>query len=329
LHGAGEDHASHALGLAGKDGSTLMQPGDKISLDHNQIVIERPAYLGHPALRSVLIDEKGNLHSLNPKVWHHTPVAHKAHDVKVAAPEATLVHEAPLAAQSASSQPAPAIEHAAPIEHSAAKPTEAEGLTAGADSTKIADTGGFYSGAPASQHASIPTHEASIPTHTLASAPSAVPTPEHAPTAPADVAGTEPRVFSGSSYTHAVESHVPPSIDSSILHNHNGVSIDTHEPHLYSVKDPDTGQDQLVMYGGNTSSEAFMTKLHEFTEANPGKHIYFNDPKPSLPIDGPPQPWVGSAWFDANGGFSRAATPENPGLLGAALSPETFTKQLQ
>ncbi len=78
-----EDHASiFGFHFEGKSGiSTIMHPGDKVSFEHGQIILERP---GHPGMTHVLVDDKGTLNPVDAKVWHqamphpHHAEAHEA-----------------------------------------------------------------------------------------------------------------------------------------------------------------------------------------------------------------------------------------------------------
>jgi hypothetical protein len=66
---AGEDSAAIKLGFETHTGSTIMQPGDTISVNHGEIVIDRG---GHFPLHHVLIHADGKIDPINSKIWPHS-----------------------------------------------------------------------------------------------------------------------------------------------------------------------------------------------------------------------------------------------------------------
>jgi hypothetical protein len=126
----GESLAARALGLEKADGSTLMKAGDTISLDHLQIVLDRP---GHD-MHFVLIDEKGTVNPLDESKWpllatHHEAAHHAAHTADIDSHHAKDAPSAPA--------PAPEVPNAPKAPYTGSHDHDDKGLNATAHAVDL------------------------------------------------------------------------------------------------------------------------------------------------------------------------------------------------
>lgn len=273
---AGEDKATHILGLQENGLSAIMQPGDTISLTpEGEIVLDRP---GAEGLRTVLVEADGTVASdHNFPMESAVPVA-ATEQAPAGAPSTTLAEDA---ANAGDTTVAPT--ETAPSGAGEVTVTSGEGMSA----AEAATQGIEVQQGPGVEPLEVPQQPETIEAETVSPEP-AMDASEPAPQVPAEAVPQqpEPAAPEAPSQPEGAIDYTQP------FTNINGLDIDPREPAVYI-----DGRGDTVVFGGTTLERTELAQ--QYALEHPGVRVLYDATTES--IYGIPQPILGAMVGDAAG----------------------------